>query len=155
MRITRLTGAATALVLGVSLAACGGSTQMAAVTTTSTTAAMSMSPSTASSVPAAARAMGSFEGLNDKRVVGTATITGTAVELAGFASDEGPDLHLYATTGTSEADVKAGVRLGSIAYDKASQRFTLPGGVSPTAYTHLVVHCDKALAVFGAARLSR
>ena len=93
--------------------------------------------------------------LNGKNVAGTATITGDAVELTGFSSDEGPDLHLYLAKGTTEADVKGGVRLGAIAYDKAAQRFTIPAGVSSAEYTHLVVHCDKALAVFGAAQLGR
>ncbi|NMD54371.1 MULTISPECIES: DM13 domain-containing protein [Tsukamurella] len=154
MRASHLTGAVAAVVLGLALTACGGAKDMAAEPMTSTGAA-SVSMSMPMSAPATAAVMGMFAGLNGKNVAGTATITGDAVELTGFSSDEGPDLHLYLAKGTTEADVKGGVRLGAIAYDKAAQRFTIPAGVSSAEYTHLVVHCDKALAVFGAAQLGR
>ena len=84
---------------------------------------------------------GTFAGLNGKQVAGEVTLSGTALTLSGFSSDEGPDLHLYLAKGTTEADVKGGVRLGAIAYDKAAQRFTIPAGVSS--------------AEFGAAQLGR
>lgn len=151
MRASHLTGAVATVALGLALTACGGSKDMSAEPMTSTAAPMSMSMS----APSTAAVTGMFAGLNGKNVAGTATITGDVVELAGFSSDEGPDLHLYLTKGTTEADVKGGVRLGAIAYDRAAQRFTLPAGVSAGGYTHLVVHCDKALAVFGAAQLGR
>jgi hypothetical protein len=153
MRASHLTGAVATVVLGLALTACGGSKDMSETTMTSAAPMTSMSPSM--SMAPAAMTTGMFSGLNGKTVAGTASITGSAVELTGFSSDEGPDLHLYLTKGSSEADVKAGVRLGAIAYDKAAQRFMLPEGVSAGAYTHLVVHCDKALAVFGAAQLGR
>lgn len=153
MRASHLTGAVATVALGLALTACGGAKDMSAEPMTSTAAPMPMS--TPMSVPSTATTTAMFAGLNGKNVAGTATITGDAVELAGFSSDEGPDLHLYLTKGTTEADVKGGVRLGAIAYDKAAQRFTIPAGVSSAEYTHLVVHCDKALAVFGAAQLGR
>lgn len=158
MRTSHLTGAVATVVLGLALTACGGSKDMAAEPMTSTGAAsmsMSMPVSMPMSAPSTAAVTGMFAGLNGKNVAGTATITGDAVELTGFSSDEGPDLHLYLAKGTTEADVKGGVRLGAIAYDKAAQRFTIPAGVSSAEFTHLVVHCDKALAVFGAAQLGR
>lgn len=153
MRASHLTGAAATVALGLALTACGGAKDMSAEPMSSTAAPMSMSMPM--STPSTAAVTGMFAGLNGKNVAGTATITGGTVELAGFSSDEGPDLHLYLTKGTTEADVKGGVRLGAIAYDKAAQRFTLPEGVAAADYTHLVVHCDKALAVFGAAQLGR
>ncbi|CAM3196008.1 DM13 domain-containing protein [Tsukamurella hominis] len=157
MRASHLTGAAATVALGLALTACGGAKDMSAEPMSSTAAPMSMSMpmSMPMSAPSTAAVTGMFAGLNGKNVAGTATITGGTVELAGFSSDEGPDLHLYLTKGTTEADVKGGVRLGAIAYDKAAQRFTLPEGVAAADYTHLVVHCDKALAVFGAAQLGR
>lgn len=97
--------------------------------------------------------MGDFSGLNEKQVSGSASITGDVVHLTGFASDEGPDLHLYLTNGTDEAAVAAGVELGTVAFDKAMQDFSLKG-VDASGYSHVVVHCDKAKAVFGAATLS-
>ncbi|TWS24894.1 DM13 domain-containing protein [Tsukamurella sputi] len=152
MRASHLTGVVVTVGLGLALTACGGSKDMPDATMTSTAPVMS-SMTMAPAAPA--MTTGTFSGLNGKAVAGTATITGSVVELAGFSSDEGPDLHLYLTKGTSEGDVKAGVRLGAISYDKAAQRFMLPEGTAAGSYTHLVVHCDKALAVFGAAQLGR
>ncbi|MGC0367501.1 ABC-type enterochelin transport system substrate-binding protein [Rhodococcus sp. 27YEA15] len=96
---------------------------------------------------------GTFAGLNDKKVTGVANVTGNTLTLSGFSSDEGPDLHLYLTNGTDEAAVSVGVELGSVAFANASQTFTL-NGANASTFTDLVVHCDKAKAVFGAASLS-
>ena len=95
---------------------------------------------------------GSFAGLNDKTVEGTVAVEDGTVTLSGFSSDEGPDLHLYLAKGTDEAAVEAGTELGDVAYDEASQTFSLEG-VDVEGYTDVVVHCDKAKAVFGAATL--
>ena len=140
--------AATALAITAALAGC------AAPATTSTSS--SSAPAAASSAaPAAATYTGTFAGLNDKKVTGKVTINGSTVTLSGFSSDEGPDLHLYLTNGTTEADVTSGTEFSKVAFDAASQTFTLPAGVDASAFTTLVVHCDKALAVFGAAALSK
>lgn len=96
---------------------------------------------------------GTFAGLNDKAVEGTVTISGDEIVLSGFSSDEGPDLHLYLTNGTDEAAVAAGTELGIVAFDEDSQTFTIDG-VDAADFTDIVVHCDKAKAVFGAANLS-
>jgi hypothetical protein len=96
---------------------------------------------------------GAFAGLNGKKVAGTATVADGKVTLTGFSSDEGPDLHLYLAKGSDEAAVTAGTRLGKVAYDDASQTFELTG-VDAADYDTVVVHCDKAKAVFGAAELS-
>jgi hypothetical protein len=95
---------------------------------------------------------GTFAGLNGKKVAGTVKVADGKVVLAGFSSDEGPDLHLYLTKGTDEAAVQAGASLGKVAYDKAAQTFDLQG-VNAEGYDNVVVHCDKAKAVFGAAEL--
>lgn len=95
---------------------------------------------------------GSFAGLNDKSVEGTVTVEGDTVTLSGFSSDEGPDLHLYLANGSDEAAVAAGTELGTVASDEAEQTFTLDG-VDAAGFTDVVVHCDKAKAVFGAATL--
>lgn len=97
---------------------------------------------------------GTFAGLNGKKASGTVTITGDTITLTGFSSDQGPDLHLYLANGTSESDTTAGVEMATVAWDKPTQTFTLPSGVDASKYTDLVEHCDKALAVFGAAPLS-
>ncbi|MFC5500663.1 DM13 domain-containing protein [Lysinimonas soli] len=97
---------------------------------------------------------GTFAGLNGKKASGTVTITGDTITLTGFSSDQGPDLHLYLANGTSESDTTAGIEIATVAWDKPTQTFTLPSGVDASKYTDLVEHCDKALAVFGAAPLS-
>lgn len=96
---------------------------------------------------------GMFMGMNDKMVSGEVTISGDTLMLSKFSSDEGPDLHLYLTDGTDEAAVAAGMEIGEVAFDQASQTFKLEG-VDTGKYKNVVVHCDKAKAVFGAATLS-
>ncbi len=98
---------------------------------------------------------GTFAGLNGKKVVGDVTISGDTVTLANFSSDEGPDLHLYLANGTSEADVTSGIEIDKVAWNKGAQSFTITGGVDASQYTDIVVHCDKAKAVFGAAKLGQ
>ena len=51
---------------------------------------------------------GTFEGLNGKKVAGTVMVADGKVELSGFSSDEGPDLHLYLAKGSDEAAVMVG-----------------------------------------------
>src|SRR5271170_6432575 len=127
------------LTMALSLAACGSSKEASS--------GPAMSQSTA------ATRTGTFAGANDKHVAGTATVTGAQIVLSGFSSDAGPDLHIYLTNGTDENAVAAGKELGSIAFDKTSQMFST-NGVDPSKYTTVVIHCDKAKAVFGAATLT-
>jgi hypothetical protein len=47
------------------------------------------------------------------------------------------------------------VEIAAVAWNKGSQTFTIPSGTNPSKYKYLVEHCDKALAVFGAAQLSK
>lgn len=152
MRTKALIGAGL-LGLALSLSACGG-TGTAGSATSSAPAAAGGTPSSMSSESAMPMAMqkGDFAGLNGKSVKGTVTISDGKVTLSGFSSDEGPDLHLYLASGTDEAAVGAGVQLGKVSFNTASQTFTLPSGAG--SFTDVVVHCDKAKAVFGAAKLS-
>lgn len=96
---------------------------------------------------------GEFEGLNGKMVAGKAELTDTELVLSGFSSDEGPDLHVYLTNGTDEAAVAAGMMIDAVAFDEAEQTFMLTD-VDTSKYTDVVIHCDKAKAVFGAAPLA-
>ncbi|MGH3690014.1 MAG: DM13 domain-containing protein [Microbacterium sp.] len=96
---------------------------------------------------------GEFMGLNEKKVAGTVTVTDDEIALSGFSSDEGPDLHVYLTNGTDEAAVTAGMLVDAVSFDTATQTFTLDG-VDTSKYSYVVIHCDKAKAVFGAAELS-
>jgi len=102
---------------------------------------------------AAVTLKGSFTGLNGKTVAGSVTVTDSAITLAGFSSDEGPDLHLYLTNGTDEAAVKAGKQIAAVSFSTASQTFAV-SGVDVSGYKDVVIHCDKAGAVFGAAPIS-
>ncbi|MGA7050897.1 MAG: DM13 domain-containing protein [Mycobacterium sp.] len=151
MRSTALTGAAL-LTIAVALAACSTSNEAhpgPAMSPSTTAPAMSQS----SASGAASARTGTFGGLNDKHVAGTATVTVAQIVLSGFSSDAGPDLHIYLTNGTDENAVAAGKELGSIAFDKSSQTFSTNGADS-SKYTTVVIHCDKAKAVFGAAGLT-
>lgn len=100
-----------------------------------------------------AKVSGEFEGLNGKTVSGMVAVEDGKVVLSGFSSDEGPDLHVYLTNGTDEMAVGEGMLVDAVAFDKASQTFMLDG-VDASKYSYVVIHCDKAKAVFGAAKLS-
>ncbi|WFR82731.1 DM13 domain-containing protein [Arthrobacter sp. Y-9] len=158
MRTKALVGARL-LALALSLSACGGGTAGSPSGGSSSMPESSMpaaggSPSSMASESSMAMAkhQGDFAGLNGKSVEGTVTVADGKVTLAGFSSDEGPDLHLYLASGTDEAAIGTGTQLGKVSFNTASQTFTLPAGAGSSAY--VVVHCDKAKAVFGAAKLS-
>lgn len=144
--------AATAAALfALTLTACGGNEMKSAGPSSPATSAMSATSSAMMNPNAAAR-MGHFTGLNGKHVGGTATVTGANLEFADFSSDEGPDLHVYLTKGSTESDVAAGKEIAAIKFDQATQSFPLTG-IDTMGYTTVVIHCDKAKAVFGAASL--
>ncbi|WP_217179522.1 DM13 domain-containing protein [Streptomyces sp. AC495_CC817] len=141
MRKTVLAAAA-ALTLALSLSAC------------STPAAESSpEPEMSQSSAMGMEKSGDFMGLNDKTVQGSVTVSDGELTLTGFSSDEGPDLHVYLTTGTDEAAVSAGNRVDAVSFDTASQTFALTD-IDVADFTYVVIHCDKAKAVFGAAKLS-
>lgn len=96
---------------------------------------------------------GTLAGLNGKNVAGTVTIADGKVELTGFSSDDAPDLHVYLANGSDSAAVMAGKSLGEVTPDDSTQTFEL-NGVDPADYDTVVIHCDKAKAVYGAAKLS-
>jgi hypothetical protein len=98
-------------------------------------------------------AHGTFAGANGKSVEGEVSIRDGKLMLTGFSSDEGPDLHLYLAKGDDEAAVGSGMELGDVSYDTAEQTFSVQG-VDLSQYDHVIVHCDKAKAVFGSAALS-
>ena len=158
MRSTALKAAAL-LTIALALAACSSSKEAhsgPAMSQSTTAPAMSQSTpamsQSASSDSASART-GTFGGLNDKHVAGTAAVTDAQIVLSGFSSDAGPDLHIYLANGTDENAVAAGKEIGSVAFDKPSQTFST-NGVDTSKYTTVVIHCDKAKAVFGAATLT-
>ena len=144
--------ATAALALALGLSACS-STSPAATEDTMPSSSASQSMNDRSTPEAMTKVTGEFKGLNDKTVSGTVTVTNEQIALSGFSSDEGPDLHVYLTNGTDEAAVAAGMRIDKISYDTATQTFAL-NGVDTSKYTYVVIHCDKAKAVFGAAELS-
>ena len=125
----------------------------AAVLTATLLLDMSAEPDDMSDDMDMAARTGTFEGLNDKAVAGMVEVTDTELVLSGYSSDEGPDLHVYLTNGTDEAAVAAGTEIDVVAFDEASQTFALDG-VDVAGYDTVVIHCDKAKAVFGAAALA-
>lgn len=144
-----LVGTVAAFAAAGTLTACGTNNG-----SSSTATSPSSSTSATSGSSTMATRTGAFSGLNGKKVSGMVTIHGSTLTLTGYSSDQGPDLHVYLTNGTAESDVSAGVQISKVASDQMSQTFTLPSGVHAAMYTHVVIHCDKAKAVFGAATLS-
>lgn len=143
-------GAGVIVAAALALTACSSSSHHSDAS--GSTTPMTSSMMTSMSAPGT-MTQGDFMGLNGKKVGGHAAIAGNRITLTGYSSDEGPDLHLYLANGTTENDVRSGVEISKVSYNTASQTFTLPVGVNASSYQDLVVHCDKALAVFGAAKL--
>ncbi|MBS1908044.1 MAG: DM13 domain-containing protein [Actinobacteria bacterium] len=141
------------LALGLSLAGCSSTPGGSAPSSDTMSTSSSEPNSSPMSSTDAMHKTGTFMGLNGKKVRGSVTVSGSELMLSGFSSDEGPDLHVYLTNGTDEAAVSAGTQIDAVAFDKASQTFML-SGVDFSKYTDVVIHCDKAKAVFGAASLS-
>ena len=146
----KITLAAAALALAAGLTACSAGADAG---TSSSPSSSSSSSAPSSSSSSSDSRTGTFAGLNGKKVSGTVSISGGTLTLSGFSSDEGPDLHVYLTSGTDEAAVGAGKEIKAVAFDKADQTFSL-SGIDSSSYTDVVIHCDKAKAVFGAATLS-
>lgn len=144
--------ATAALTLALALSACS-SPDMSDDTKPESSASQSADSGTSTTKTEMAAKTGTFMGLNEKTVSGTVTVTDDEVALAGFSSDEGPDLHVYLTNGTDEAAVTAGTLVDAVSFDTATQTFALDG-IDTSKYTYVVIHCDKAKAVFGAAELS-
>ncbi|OBK34114.1 hypothetical protein A5658_01530 [Mycobacterium sp. 1245111.1] len=134
--------------LAMVLTACGSSSSPSP----QPTSAMSSMSSPTAMTGSAARS-GGFSGLNGKHVSGMVTFAGGEITLSGFASDPGPDLHIYLANGNDEQAVMAGTALGSVASDKASQTFAV-NSADAAKYNTVVIHCDKAKAVFGFAPLA-
>ncbi|MBD0024170.1 MULTISPECIES: DM13 domain-containing protein [Gordonia] len=138
----------------LTLSACGDSDDDS-MPTASMSAAVSMAPESSMpmSAPMMASMTGTFSGLGGKSVAGMATIADGMLTLSDFRTDEGPDLHVYLTNGTDEAAVMAGKHISAIDLMKNSQTFSLDG-IDTGMYHNVVIHCDKAKVVFGAAMLS-
>jgi len=144
--------ATAAAVFALTLTACGANEMKSAGSSSPSSSAMSSSMASAMTASSAAARTGHFTGLNGKHVAGTATVSGMNLEFTDFSSDEGPDLHVYLTKGSTESDVAAGKQIAAIKFDQATQSFPLTG-IDTMGYTTVVIHCDKAKAVFGAASL--
>lgn len=146
--------AAAAAVFALTLTACGTDemTKSSTPSPSAMTSTSAMASSSAMTPSAAMARMGEFTGLNGKHVAGSAKVAGANLEFTNFSSDEGPDLHVYLTKGSTEADVAAGKQISAIKFDQATQSFPL-AGIDTMGYTTVVIHCDKAKAVFGAASL--
>ena len=167
MRVRAVAGALAALILTVGLSACSTDNDDSMSEKPMTQSQESEDMSTDSGGMEASDGMeadasddmsdtmkkGAFEGLNGKTVSGTVTVNGDELELTGFKSDEGPDLHVYLTNGTDEAAVSAGMMIDQVSFDTAEQTFSLDG-IDVADFTDVVINCDKAKAIFGAAKLS-
>ncbi|MDR4534528.1 DM13 domain-containing protein [Glutamicibacter sp. PS] len=167
--LTKALALGAGLTLSLSLAACGADSGSAPTESMAPSESMdsmapsesmdsmepmdSMSPSESMDSMEPMASTGMFEGVGGKMVTGTAELSGSKLILKDFASDEAPDLHVYLTNGSTEADVEAGMELGKVRYDQAMQEFALDE-MQAGMYNTVVIHCDKAKTVYGAASLS-
>ncbi|WP_042229082.1 DM13 domain-containing protein [Paenibacillus popilliae] len=88
--------------------------------------------------------------LTGEKSEGDVEIKDGKVMLTNFKTAKGPDLHIYLTKGK---DVQTGKKLGKIDVDKSEQTFDL-NGANLSEYDSVVIYCDKAQVIFGAADIS-
>lgn len=96
---------------------------------------------------------GAFQGQGEKSVTGTVSVTNHEIALSGFSADEGPALQVYLANGSDLDAVSSGVAVGDIEFDQATQTFALEG-IEAADFSHVVICCEKAKVVFGAARVA-
>ncbi|WP_369253293.1 DM13 domain-containing protein [Geodermatophilus amargosae] len=79
------------------------------------------------------------------------------VRLEGFATSNGPALHVYLSQNTATGEEAAFdeefVDLGPLKGNVGDQNYVVPAGVDATGYTSVVIWCDRFDAAFGAADL--
>lgn len=92
---------------------------------------------------------GMFESMNGEKVEGKAMIKDSKSMLTDFKSSKGPDLHVYLT---KDGDVKKGMKIDKVDYDKVEQTFDLKD-MDTSKYNEVTIYCDKAHVVFGSAKL--
>ncbi|BFH12484.1 DM13 domain-containing protein [Paenibacillus melissococcoides] len=93
---------------------------------------------------------GVLTGTGNEKSEGDVEIKDGKVMLTNFKTTKGPDLHIYLTKGK---DVQTGKKLGKIDVDKSEQTFDL-NGADLSEYNSVVIYCDKAHVIFGAADIS-
>lgn len=94
-----------------------------------------------------------FQGQNDKKISGVATIEGNKILLNNFTEDnsEGEDLELYLS---KEGAIKSGKKVGQIKADEESQTFELPAGSKLSDYDALLIWSDKEQQPFAEAKFN-
>ncbi|MDT0702612.1 DM13 domain-containing protein [Mammaliicoccus sciuri] len=92
---------------------------------------------------------GMFESMNGEKVEGKAMIKDGKLMLSDFKSSKGPDLHVYLT---KDGDVKNGMKIDKVDYDKMEQTFDLKD-MDTSKYNEVTIYCDKAHVEFGSAKL--
>lgn len=92
---------------------------------------------------------GMFKSMNGEKVEGKAMIKDGKLMLSDFKSSKGPDLHVYLT---KYGDVKKGMKIDKVDYDKMEQTFDLKD-MDTSKYNEVTIYCDKAHVVFGSAKL--
>ena len=127
-------------------------------------------PPAASSAPSAPAAppgpvdlaTGSFVS-REHETVGTARVVQlpdgqVVVRLEGFETSNGPALYVYLSRNPAEGTEAAfdddSVDLGALKGNVGDQNYVVPAGVDATAYTSVVIWCDRFDAAFGAADLA-
>ncbi|WP_274652759.1 DM13 domain-containing protein [Paenibacillus humicola] len=96
-----------------------------------------------------AKLTGSFEGQNEMKAAGTATIENGQLKLSGFSVSEGPDLHVYLAKGDDAAN---GMEFGKINLKSADQTFDV-SKADLSKYDTVLIYCQKAHVIFGKAAL--
>ncbi|MEB7409823.1 DM13 domain-containing protein [Mammaliicoccus sciuri] len=82
---------------------------------------------------------GMFESMNGEKVEGKAMIKDSKLMLTDFKSSKGPDLHVYLT---KDGDVKKGMKIDKVDYDKVEQTFDLKD-MDTSKYNEVTIQNDE------------
>ncbi len=93
---------------------------------------------------------GMFESMNGEKVEGKAMIKDSKLMLTDFKSSKGPDLHVYLT---KDGDVKKGMKIDKVDYDKVEQTFDLKD-MDTSKYNEVTVQNDELRVLVGFVKLS-
>lgn len=114
-------------------------------------------PPTVPSQPVAT-ARGSFVSQNDYSVTGSAVVVTQPdgrriLVLEDLASDNGPDLQLYASP-SADGDVEGGVKLAPLRGNIGTQSYELPADLDLEELSNVVIWCERFSRAFGTASLA-
>ena len=123
-----------------------------------TTVVAGASTGATATVATAAGRTGALKGVMDYRAAGTVRLTTTGgvtkLVFVSAAIQNGPALAVYLTPKGAATDVTGAVKLGPLKSQTGDFEYEVPAGTDATAFSGVVIWCDKFGVAFGTATLA-